>query len=200
MTGNLISRPNWIPYFPHLCIILYITILVSYKVILYCVLYAQETSVKTRVSFSYWLFSMWTSALRQTFGSLSNTPCALENQEWPVHTATYLLKWSWHLINTCNPFLCRASKWDFKSSAKPHASRCVRHSSGGKEKGERDFLSNHHMHWIEPVMCCCFMSLWIVRWLVSQPILQQQLCPTMLDYTVRQWCWRTFFRVFSLTS
>lgn len=98
----------------------------------------NPTFSKPTVSFSYWLFSVWTAARRRTFGSLSNASCALENQEWPVHTATYLPKWSWRLINTCNPFLCRVSKWDFKSSAKPHASHCVWDSSGGKEKGERE--------------------------------------------------------------
>lgn len=43
----------------------------------------------------------------------------------------------------------------------------------------------HHMHWIVPVMCCwSFVSLWIVRWLVSQPILWQWLWPMRLDYTL----------------
>jgi len=74
-------------------------------------------------------------------------PVSLKNQEWPIHSATYLPKWSWRLINTCNPFLCRLSKWDFKSSAKPHASRCVRGSSGRKERGDRDFLSKPPRNW-----------------------------------------------------
>lgn len=39
--------------------------------------------------------------------------------------------------------------------------------------------------WIVPVMCCwSLVSLWIARWLVSQPILLQWLCPALLDYTV----------------
>ena len=83
------------------------------------------------------VFPVWTAAWSWTFGSLSNPVCALENQEWPVHTATYLPKWSWRLINTCNPFLCRVSKWDFKSCAKPHASRWAPDSRSGGEERER---------------------------------------------------------------
>lgn len=63
--------------------------------------------------FLHCLFSVWPAVWRQIFGRLSNASCALENQEWPVHTATYLPKWSWRLINTCDPFPCRMSKWDF---------------------------------------------------------------------------------------
>lgn len=113
------------------------------RVILKCVLRVQTAYMKSTVSSSPWLFSAWTAAWRWTFGSLSNASCALENQEWPVHTATYLPKWSWRLINTCNPFLCRVSKWDFKSCAKPQASHCVWDSSSG----ERDFLSKSPRSW-----------------------------------------------------
>lgn len=122
----------------------------------------KKAHMKTTVSFCSWLLLVWTAAWRRTFGRLSNASRALENQEWPVHTATYLPKWSWRLINTCNPFLCRVSKWDFKSCAKPHASRSVRDSSGGEEKQEREITYQsppeadvifRHMHWIVPVMC-----------------------------------------------
>lgn len=80
------------------------------------------------------LFPASKAAWSWTFGRLSNPLPALENQDWTVHTQTYLLKWSWRLINTCNLFLCCTSKCDFRDFTHTQTQR----ERGGREtKTER---------------------------------------------------------------
>lgn len=73
-------------------------------------------------------------------------PVPLKNLKWSAHTATYLPKRSWRLINTCDPLPRRTLEWDFKSCAKPHVSCCVvmerRGRSGGEFSSKLKFLSS----------------------------------------------------------
>lgn len=62
-------------------------------------------------------------------------PVPLKNLKWSAHTATYLPKRSWRLINTCDPLPRRTPEWDFKSCAKPHVSCCLGTERRGKREG-----------------------------------------------------------------
>lgn len=89
----------------------------------------------------------------------------LKNQERPVHAATYLPKWRWRLINTCNPLLRRVSKWGFQSYARPHAACWVERRGGSRGRfliklPQKLMLFFYHKNRIAPVMSCRPFEMW----------------------------------------
>ena len=125
---------------------------------------------------------------------LKNHLVFLKDQERPIHTASYLPKQTWHLINTCSPSTGHVSRWDIKS--KPLIPRCKNVKGKGrvffKSKPQKNCaVIPQHVHSIAPVICCwSLMSLWIARRLISQPILLEWLCPLQLDDTVYEQNWK----------
>lgn len=78
-------------------------------------------------------------------------PVPLKNLNRSAHTATYLPKRSWRLINTCDPLPRRTPEWDFKSCAKPHVSCCVGMARRGRRGGR--ILFQDKVAFFSPSIC-----------------------------------------------